>query len=381
MSIRITDALRPGQASTNWLRLGGVLLRALRERTRTGATLAFSLRRAYSIARQAGVQALLARVRALASVDPDMYRRWVAAYDTISEEDTAAMRRIAADFAQRPLISILTPVYNTDPELLRAAIESVRRQTYDNWELCLADDGSTLPQVRDVLKHFACSDARIKVVYRAFNGHISAASNSALSLASGTWLVLLDHDDLLPPHALFCVVDAINKNPRARLIYSDEDKIDLKGLRQSPYFKPDWNPYLFLSHNMISHLAAYRTDLVRRIGGFRVGLEGSQDYDLALRYVEQLEAADIHHIPHVLYHWRALPGSTALSTTEKPYAQVAAARAIEESMHRRKINARVTIDEAGYTVRYELPQSPPLVSLIIAANHGQQHLQRCVASI
>ena len=238
-------------------------------------------------------------------------------FGTGSSRDAA----IGANFAQRPLISILTPVYKSDRDLLCAAIDSVRRQTYDNWELCLADDGSTLPHVRGVLEHYARSDARIKVVHRALNGHISRASNSALALASGSWIVLLDHDDLLAPHALFCVVDAINRNPRAKLIYSDEDKVDLKGLRQSPYFKPDWNPYLFLSHNMISHLAAYRTDLVRRIGGFRTGLEGSQDYDLALRYVEQLDAADIHHIPHVLYHSRVLPGSTALSTTEKPDAE------------------------------------------------------------
>jgi glycosyltransferase involved in cell wall biosynthesis len=358
-----------------------LLLRTTIALMRTRSSLGYALRRAYSITRQAGLRGLLARLHALSSIDPDAYRRWIAAYDSISEEDTVAMRRIAGAFAERPLISILTPVYNTDQDLLCAAIESVRGQTYENWQLCIADDGSTLPHVRAVLQHYARLDARIKIVYRTENGHISRASNSALAVADGTWIVLLDHDDLLAPHALFCVVDAINRNPRAQLIYSDEDKIDLNGRRQSPYFKPDWNPYLFLSHNMISHLAAYRTELVRQIGGFRMGFEGSQDYDLALRYIEQVEDADVHHIPHVLYHWRVMPGSTALNNSEKPYAQIAAAKAIEDSLRRRNVSARVSIDRAGYSVHYALPTPPPLVSLIVVARREERYLRRCISSI
>src|SRR5262249_28947119 len=263
----------------------------------------------------------------LASANPGVYRAWVSTYDTLTAEDIAAMHSMAARFPLQPLISILTPVYNTPRSLLCATIDSVRAQTYGNWELCLVDDRSDQPHVREVLKHYSRMDHRIKVTYRNENGHISRASNSALALASGSWIALLDHDDLLPRHALFCVVDALNQNPNAKLIYSDEDKIDRHGRRQSPYFKPDWNPDLFLSHNMISPVGVYRTDLVRELGGFRPGLEGSQDYDLALRYIEHIDPADIFHIPHVLYHWRMLPGSTSLNYGEKPYAQAAAARA------------------------------------------------------
>jgi len=159
-------------------------------------------------------------------------------------------------------------------------------------------------------------------VYRPENGHISKASNSALELAAGEWIALLDHDDRLAPHALFSVVDAINKQPDVQLIYTDEDKIDRQGVRHDSYFKSDWNPMLFLSHNLVTHLGVYSTSLVRELGGFRAGYEGAQDYDLALRVSERLEPHRIHHIPHVPYHWRVIPGSTALASSEKPYAMV-----------------------------------------------------------
>ena len=192
----------------------------------------------------------------------------------------------------------------------------------------------------------------------------------------GSWITLLGHEDQLPAHALFCVVDAINKHPYAKLIYSDEDRIDHAGRRESPYFKPDWNRDLFLSQNLIGHLGVYRTALVRELGGFRSEFDGSHDYDLALRYSEQLEPSEIHHIPNVLYHSRAAPEST-----EKACAQHVAGRAVGEYLERRGIPARVEIDDIGYRVRYELPSPAPRVTLIIPTHNGHALLDRCISSI
>jgi GT2 family glycosyltransferase len=363
-----------------WERLARLVFRIATQHIRSRAALIHYMRRTYSILREAGLKGVLARLRFHASAD-GTYRSWVASYDTLSPEDLAQMHSLAAEFPQRPLISILVPVYNTNGDILRTAIESVRSQTYDNWELCLADDASTLPHVCEILAEYAHRDPRIKVVCRRVNGHICEASNSALALASGLWVALLDHDDVLSPHALFCVVDAINRHPSAKLIYSDEDKIDLDGERRFPYFKPDWNPELLLSHNMICHLGVYRTDLVRALGGFRAGFEGAQDHDLALRYIEHIEPAEIHHIPHVLYHWRMVPGSTALNSAQKPYARSAGARALAEHLHRRNIRAHVEISDAGYRVRYELPSPAPVVTLIIPTRNRHQLLEQCVSSI
>ena len=356
------------------------VFQAFAERIRSREALIHCVRRTCSLLKTNGLKGILTRVRFLAN-GADAYRSWVAAHDTLSAGDEMRMRRMAAEFSRRPLISILTPVYNTNGDLLRAAIDSVLAQTYDNWELCLVDDCSTLPHVREILAAYSGRDTRIKVAYRPENGHISEASNSALALATGSWIALLDHDDLLAPQALFCVVDAINSNPDAKVIYSDEDKVDLQGVRRYPYFKPDWNYDLFLSHNMISHCGVYRTALVREVGGFRVSLEGSQDYDLALRCIERIRPSEIHHIPHVLYHWRMLPGSTALRSTEKPYAQIAAARAISEHLNRLCIRANVQIIDAGYKVCYALPEPPPLVSLIVTVAAMDCRLERCISSI
>ena len=212
------------------------------------------------------------------------------------------MRRRADRFPRKPVISIVMPTYNSKPEWLIAAIESVRTQIYPHWELCIADDASTDGAVRSILRRYATNDARIKVTFRERNGNISAASNSALALASGEWVALLDHDDLLSEHALFWVADAINQSPDARLIYSDRDKIDEHGRRTAPYFKCDWNLDLFHSHDLVAHLDVYRKDLVDAVGRFREGLEGAQDYDLALRCIERIEPRQIHHIPRLLYH-------------------------------------------------------------------------------
>ena len=221
------------------------------------------------------------------------YSRWIRYFDTLTDETRTKMLQIAGDFTHKPLISVIMPCYNPKPQWLKEAIESVHCQVYPHWELCIADDASTDPAIRPILEYYSHRDERIRVVFRSSNGHISAASNSALTLATGDYVALLDHDDMLAEQALFWVAETINKCPDAGLIYSDEDKINESGLRFDPYFKCDWNYDFFLSQNMICHLSVYKTEILRKIGGFREGLEGSQDYDLTLRCIEQLNSSQI----------------------------------------------------------------------------------------
>ena len=191
----------------------------------------------------------------------------------------------------------------------------------------------------------------------------------------------MDHDDLLAEDALYRVADCVEAHPRARLIYSDEDKIDDAGQRSDPYFKPDWNPDLFHSHNMFSHLGVLSTDLVRQVGGFRIGLEGSQDWDLVLRCIEVVEPDQIAHIPRVLYHWRIHQASTASSMTAKPYAAVAGERALNEHFDRLGVRATAEYVGVGYRTRYALPADRPLVSIIVPTRNGVDLVRRCVESI
>ena len=318
------------------------------------------------------------------AIDGFGYRRWAKKYDRLSAEDLQAIHAATERLTYRPLISVLMPVYNTDQRWLKAAIQSVRDQMYPHWELCIADDASTDSRVGQILRDFQAKDSRIKVEFRQINGHISAASNSALQLATGEFIALADHDDVLPAHALLAVVHELNRHPDADLVYSDEDRIDESDRRFDPYFKPDFNVELFRGQNFISHLGVYRTDLVRRVGGFREGLEGSQDYDLAWRVVEQSSGGRIRHIPHVLYHWRAIAGSAALGTREKAYAHGTARRAVEE--HLARTGVRGTCEPAlnatyHQRVRYALPQPPPHVTIIIPTRDRVDLLSRCVSSV
>jgi len=311
------------------------------------------------------------------------YSDWVCCYDSITDEVRAIMYRRIDGLGKKPLISVLMPVYNTNPKWLVEAIESVRNQLYPYWELCIADDASTDPRIRSTLERYASEDSRIKVVFRSTNGHISAASNTALEAATGEYIALLDHDDVLAEHALFWVANEISRYPDAKLIYSDEDKVDIVGKRSEPYFKCDWNVDLFYAHNLVTHLGVYRTDLLRTIGGFRIGYEGAQDYDLTLRSIERIEAKDIRHIPRILYHWRMHPGSTATGTAAKPYALDASKRAISEHLERRNVAGRVQrLEHLGmYRVRYELPMPMPMVSLIIPVRNELKLTQECITSI
>lgn len=392
-SWRVTAGLR--FLGTQVLRVKRVA-RLLRSAVRLGGGLQATAAKAAVAYRRdgiAGLQRGVALVDAVASGntvgipaavgEPDRhdYAEWLLRYDLLGDEQRAALRTRQGFFAVQPLISVVMPTYNPNTSWLVEAIESVRQQIYPHWELCIADDCSTNPAIRPILERYQREDSRIKVVFRPENGHISAASNSAIKVASGEWIALLDHDDLLSEQALFWVIEAINQTPDVRVIYSDEDKIDADGVRFGAYFKTDWNRPLFYSQNMISHLGVYHTALVREVGGFEVGMEGSQDYDLALRCVERIADHQIHHIARVLYHWRVHNDSTAMSGDAKPYAQMAGERALQAHFVRRGIKATVERVKDSYRVRYALPEQPPLVSLIIPTRNGLDLLRTCVQSI
>lgn len=308
------------------------------------------------------------------------YSTWIKSNE-LNSADADHARAQLAKLPQQPLISIIMPTYNSNLTWLNEAIESIRLQPYDNWELCIADDASPNKNIAPFLSEWSKRDARIKYVIREKNGHISEASNSAINLATGEWLALFDHDDLFHPFAFYWVVRAINQHKNAQLIYSDEDKIDEFGNRHDPYFKPHWNYDLFLSQNCFSHLGLIKKDLALAIGGFRKGLEGSQDHDLILRAIEKINEEQIVHIPKVLYHWRVHAESTAKSSDSKPYAAVAGERAISEHLQRKGRDAQVSHEGYGYRVKYALPNSLPLVSLIIPTRNGLSLLRQCIDSI
>lgn len=316
--------------------------------------------------------------------DAEDYAGWVARFDTLTGEHMDELRERVRRLGPRqsPLISILLPVYQTPERWLRRCIESVIAQVYPNWQLCIADDASPDRRVMRILAEYAAEDDRIRVVGRRRNGHISAASNSALALAEGEYIALLDHDDELRPHALLEMAEAIAARPDVELLYSDEDKIDAVGRRFDPYFKPDWNPDLLLSQNYICHLTVIRSDLVRSVGGFQEGFEGSQDHDLILRCAERLDAARIRHIPKILYHWRAIPGSTALNREAKDYASSAGVRAVAAHLQRCHPGADAEpLSHGHYRVRWPLPDPQPTVSLIVPTHDRADLLRACIDSV
>jgi len=297
----------------------------------------------------------------------------------LTDEDLVAMRRAAAALEYRPTISLVTPVYETDERLLRLMIDSVRAQVYDAWELCLVDDGSRKPHVRRVLEAYAERDSRIRVEVRPGNGGIVAASNRALQMARGEFVGLLDHDDELAPDALFEVAALLNRSPDLDLVYTDEDMLDPNGARIRPFFKPDWSPDLLRSMNYITHFSVLRRRLVVQLGGFRPGYDGSQDYDLLLRFTER--TARIGHVPKVLYHWRMTPGSAAGSPAAKPFAYEAAQRALEDSLARLGWQGRVRRCTPGiYRTRYAV-RDEPLVSIVVAAGDDLALLETCLTDL
>ena len=344
------------------------------------------LRRLLEIRRRQGVKGLWRFLRSRVGQSLQGNTSYSAQVERFVESATREQSDVLAlkmsDMVYRPVISVVMPVYNPPLQFLKEAIDSVRNQLYPNWELCIADDASSDPGIRDYLSELATEDKRIKLVLREKNGHIVAASNSALALATGEFVALLDHDDIISKDALYWMAEAINRHPMASVLYSDEDKIGLDGKRCDPYFKSDWNLELFMSQNMISHLGVYRRALLDEVGGFRFGYEGSQDYDLALRCVLKLETTQIVHIPRVLYHWRISPGSTALSPNEKSYAQQAGHRALSDYLVASNLGGRVeSLPNGFYRVHPQLPKVLPLVSLIIPTRNAMGLVRQCIDSI
>lgn len=366
-----------------------VLFDALRNYTRMRGGFIRSIlplaRKAVHIIKRSGLSGLKSQTKRALGLTENIgknqnYQKWVESR-ALTDVRVKEINREISQFAYKPLISIIVPVYNVEEKWLRKCIESVRNQLYTNWELSLADDASPKKHIREVLDQYTLMDQRIKVVYRERNGHISECSNSALAVATGEFIGLLDHDDELSRDALFENVKLLNEHPDADLIYSDEDKITEEGERHSPFFKPDWSPDLLLSQMYICHFSIYRKTIIDRIGGFRKGYEGSQDYDLALRFAELTDA--IYHIPKILYHWRTIPESTASGAQAKNYTHYAGLKALEDALKRRHVEG--TVKEIGdysnmFRVSYKFNEEP-LVSIIIPTRNMGELLDSCLNSI
>lgn len=291
------------------------------------------------------------------------YRRWIRAHRRRGPERAAIAAEIAG-WGDPPVVSVLMPVHDPAPKVLRAALASLRAQLYPHWELCAVDDASTDPAVGRLLARAATSDPRIRVLRRAENGHIARATNDALAMARGTWCAFLDHDDVLAEDALYEVARAAREDPGLVLVYSDEDKIDGQGRRFEPHFKADFDPELLFGQNYINHLTAVRTDALRAAGGLRPGFEGSQDHDLLLRLVAGLDRGQIRHVPRVLYHWRAAGGSGTFSDRARERTEAARLRALEEAAAALGARAERGLEGFGRLV-HPLPDPPPTVSVII----------------
>ncbi|MEE9906156.1 MAG: class I SAM-dependent methyltransferase [Chlorobium sp.] len=316
--------------------------------------------------------------------DKSEYQQWIDAVETYSYEQLQNMAQEIALIPSPPRFSIIMPVYNPSTDFLNEAICSVQSQLYPHWELCIADDHSPNEKVREIIMAYACQDERIKYRFRNKNGHISEASNTSLELATGDYIALFDHDDKLHPLALYWNAKELINHPDASIIYSDEDKIDESGRRLDPYFKCDFNYDLFLCQNMISHLGVYKTALIRTIGGFRKEFEGSQDYDLALRAIESIKPEQIRHIPRILYHWRIHKESTAKNINRKPYALIAATKAIQEHLSRMGVDATVTqsVDAPIFSrIMYNLPEPVPSVEILIIYQGAVQCTIRCIKTL
>jgi O-antigen biosynthesis protein len=268
------------------------------------------------------------------------YALWLQRHEP-SVAELSEMLVANSRWSYRPLISVVVPVYNPPTEWLDGMVGSVLGQSYTNWELCIADDQSPDPRVRRALERWAGLDARIRVTYREQNGNIAAASNTALDMARGEYVALLDHDDVLTPHALHRMVAALQTDKPADVLYSDEDKVLLNGDRGQVHFKGAFDPDYLLSTNYICHLSLFRRSLLTAIGGFRTGLDGSQDHDIALRATETAER--VEHVADVLYSWKQVPGSAALDMSAKPAAWEAGRRAAEDALARRGVEGRVEL--------------------------------------
>jgi O-antigen biosynthesis protein len=312
------------------------------------------------------------------SIATSEYQKWFERHRP-TPRDLERMRNESHGFASTPLISVITPVFDTPVQHLEEAVESMLAQAYENWELVLIDDGSSAADLLHALPLLAGRDRRIILKGLGTHEGISAASNQGLALARGEWVTFLDHDDILEPDALFHIVKLLQAHPDADLVYSDEDKLGTDGF-EAPLFKPDWSPDFFLSYNYLGHLTAVRRDIVQKAGGFRSQFDSAQDYDLFFRVIEQTKR--IHHIPRVLYHWRRSETSSAISVRQKPEQLQASRLAIEDYLRRRDQPAHVAVDwrTHAFCVRRELLEAKK-ISVIVRSRHGLELLERCVESL
>jgi len=296
-------------------------------------------------------------------VDQASYERWISRRDPILTNEPA--------IGDGPLVSVVMPVYNTEPQFLAGAIESVRAQTYRNWQLCIADDASTEPEVAATLRRYAALDQRIRVTSLDANAGIGGASNRAAELAGGEFIALMDHDDVLHPAALNVVVRELASSPQVKFLYTDSDHLDADGRRCHPFFKPGYDYYRFLGQNYLNHLTVIRRDLLRECGGWMTDYDGSQDYDLYLRIVEKISDSEILHVPEVLYHWRDVPGSVARSNLGK--AVKAARLAIAHHFERAGVNAGVKgCPHAIIYNRIEWPLPAAGIELVIYGDNREE---------
>ena len=310
------------------------------------------------------------------------YASCIQRNDTLTADDVIAINQHIPQLSLKPVLSILMPVFNPQVDFFIAALDSILAQRYPYWELCIADAASTDTGIREIIDAYVLKDKRIKAVFCLESGYISAASNSALALTTGEFIALMNQDDVLPAHALYHVAVEINRHPDVALIYSDEDRIDASGLRSDPHFKSDWNPDLFYSQNMFSHLGVYRAALVREVDGFRLGFEGSQDYDLALRCVARIPSNRIRHIPRVLYHHRLYAGVNTSSFQGKKGATTRASRqALLDHFAATTIKVETTEVTGLYRTRHPLPAILPLVTLIIPTRDQVDVLRKCIESL
>lgn len=368
--------------------IAGLARRAAR-RLRARGGVSGMTRRVLAIYRQYGLRGLGVRVtrlsRAAVGLGPSRidYGIWLRRNDRMNDDVRRAVHAHIATFRAPHTFSIVMPVYNPNLAWLDETVQSVQRQLYSHWQLCIVDDASTEPGVRQALMRYAHADNRIKVLFRPQCGRVCMASNFALAHATGDWIVLLDGGDRLAEHALYCAASAIDADPSVELIYSDEDRIDGAGRRFAPYFKCDWNFDLFYSHDMFSRLGVYRKSLVEKVGGFRTGLEGAHGHDLVLRCLEHIDnaATAIHHVPRVLYHKRVDPAQAESGLALDPSVASAGVRALNEHFARRAIKAHSRWVGTGYRTHYELPSILPMVTLIVPTRNGLELIRQCVESV
>lgn len=310
------------------------------------------------------------------------YHNWIARYNTVRDSDIEEMKGRLLGFKYLPLISVVIPVYNTNHEFLCQLLDSVLNQTYPYFEVCIAEDASPDKEIKVILQEYSQKDERIKVVFRESNGGICAASNSALAISSGEYVALVDHDDFLPVEALFTICHYINLyDNEVDLLYSDEDKLDAQGNRFDPYFKGGWNRRLIYQQNFVAHLGVYRRTIIDEIGGFRQGFEGSQDYDLLLRFLKKTTDERIAHIPYILYSWRKYSEYGSFSTQNQDKSDLAAKRALEEYFEGQKL----VLPREGlcgcWCIKNLKPASDPLVSIIIPTKDKVYILKNCIQGL